>query len=130
MVLKKVFLRNMEGFDAVVFEWANQNKLPVEIFDGKESLFDLVEGLVILHTDHNILREHRDLKDAFAKKGRETHLVDIHGTLSASADSLKFWLENNHPKAILMVGSDDLAAEGTRLQDFLNQLMKRLLTLR
>lgn len=125
MILRKIFLRNTEGFDSIVFSWATQNRIVVEIFDGKLNLFDLVDGLVIVHTDHNILREHRDLREAFVKKGKETHQVDINGTLGAAADSLKFWLENNHPKAILIVGNDQLAL-GPRLRDYLDQFAKRI----
>jgi len=127
MILKKILLRNAEGFDSIVFSWATQNRIDVEIFDGKLNLFDIVDGLVILHTDHNILREHHDLREAFIKKGKESHQVDINGTLGAAADSLKFWLENNRPKAILIVGSDQLAAS-PRLRNYFDQFAKRIIS--
>ena len=125
MLLNKIVLRNTEEFETVIKNWAIRQGIETEVFDGKTSLFDVAESMAVFHADHNISKENKDLIDAFARKGKETHKVDINGTLSAAADSFKFWLENNHPANVLIVGHNNLA-ESRRLQEYLAQLAQRL----
>ena len=125
MLLKKIILRNSEPFETSIENWCKKNNVAVEVFDGKESLFELVSALVIIHTDHNISKENKDLRDAMEKYHKPTQEIDINGTMNASISSLRFWLENNSPENVLMVGDDKLL-ENTRFEDYFNQLEKIL----
>jgi len=60
MLLKKIILRNKDKFELVVEDWSNRMKIQVEVFDGKESLTETVDSLVILHEDHNISKENKN----------------------------------------------------------------------
>lgn len=125
MLLKKIILRNSDPFENFIETWSKQYKIEAVIFDGKESLFELVDSLVIIHTDHNISRENKDLRDQMEKHHKPTREIDINGTMNASISSLRFWLENNAPKNVLMVG-DDKITESTRFEDFFKELGKSL----
>ena len=125
MLLKKIILRNQDPFETAIEKWCNQNNVNVEVFDGKESLFELVSALVIMHSDHNISRENKDLRDAMEKNHKPTQEIDINGTMNASISSLRFWIENNRPENILMVGDEKLL-DNTRFEDYFNQLQKHL----
>jgi len=121
MLLKKIILRNSEPFESAIADWCNKNNVVVEIFDGKESLYDIVSALVIMHSDHNISRENKDLRDAMDKHHKPTQEIDINGTMNASISSLRFWIENNNPEAILMVGDPKLI-ENSRFEEYFKNL--------
>lgn len=125
MLIKKIILRNNDPFESVVEAWAKKLNIEVFIFDGKESLFELVESLVIIHADHNISRENKELRDQTEKHHKPTREIDINGTMNASISSLKFWLENNSPTNVLIIGEDKLG-ETTRLEDYLKALGEQL----
>ena len=125
MLLKKIILRNSDPFEASIENWARQNKVDVAVFDGKESLFELCQSLVIIHADHNISKENKELRSQMEKNHKPTQEIDINGTMNASISSLKFWLENNDPENVLMVGDDKLV-ETPRYQDYMSELAKQL----
>jgi hypothetical protein len=125
MLLHKIILRNNDPFEDAIEKWSKKNNLNVEVFDGKESLFDLVQSLVIIHADHNISKENRELRSIMEKQNKPTQEVDINGTMSASVSALKFWLENNTPDNILMVGDDKLI-DSTRFNEYFKQVETQL----
>lgn len=124
MLLKKIILRNLDPFEKSIEDWAKKNKVDVFVFDGQESLFELVDSLVIIHADHNISKENKDLRDQMEKHHKPTQEIDINGTMTASISSLRFWLENNQPNNVLMVG-DNKIIETTRYTDYLAELGKQ-----
>lgn len=126
MLLKKIILRNQEEFGNSVEEWSKKQNIEVEIFDGQISLLDLVDSIVILHADHNISKENNELRSQLKKKNKPTHQVDINATINASVTSLKFWLENNTPNNVLVVGDNDLV-KSPRLTDYFNRLSENLI---
>jgi hypothetical protein len=121
MLLKKIILRNKEKFEQAVEDWSHKMNIQVEIFDGKESLTDTVDSLVILHEDYNISRENKDLRELLERNHKPTHQVDINATINASVSSLRFWLENNKPKNVLVVGDDKLV-KSTRFEAYFDKL--------
>ncbi|MBK7127766.1 MAG: hypothetical protein IPM74_15000 [Crocinitomicaceae bacterium] len=125
MLLKKIILRNQDAFENTLASWAEKQNIPVAFFDGKESLTDLVESLVILHEDYNISRENKELRELLESHHKSVHQVDINATMSASAGSLKFWLENNKPKNVLVTGDPSLI-KNVRLTTFLDKLEQTL----
>jgi hypothetical protein len=125
MLLKKIILRNSDAFETAISNWCAKNKVVVEVFDGKESLYDVVSAMVIMHADHNISRENKDLRDAMEKYHKPTQEIDINGTMTASISSLRFWIENNRPETILMVGDAKLI-ENSRFEDYFKTLESHL----
>lgn len=125
MLLKKIFLRNKDKFELVVEDWSNRMKIQVEVFDGKESLTDTIDSLVILHEDHNISKENKDLRELLERSHKPTHQVDINATINASITQLRFWLENNKPNNVLFVGDEKLL-KSTRLNDYFDKLSNNL----
>lgn len=121
MLLKKIVLRNDDQFATAILNWAQGQGIDVETFDGKASLFDLVDSLVIIQEDHNVSKETRDLEDAIEKIHKPTHQIDVNGTMNASVASLRFWLENNKPKSVLFVGEEKLT-ESHRFTEYLQKL--------
>lgn len=125
MLLKKIILRNQDPFEKAIETWSVKNKVNHFIFDGSESLFELVDSLVIIHADHNISKENKDLRSQMERHHKPTQEIDINGTMNASISSLKFWLENNNPENVLFVG-DDKIIESTRFEDYLTKLGEEL----
>ncbi len=125
MLLKKIVLRNDDQFATAILNWAGEQKIDVETFDGKASLFEVVDSLVILQEDHNVSREIKDLREAIERIHKPTHQIDVNATMSASVASLRFWLENNNPKSVLIVGEDKMVAS-QRFSEYLDKLAKVL----
>ena len=121
MILKKIVLRSNDGFSQAIEAWAKNKGITIEYFDGKESLFDTVDSLVILHEDHNISKDVKELRDALEKLHKSTHQIDINATMNASVASLRFWIENNKPKSVLFVGNENLT-KSQRFTDYLEKL--------
>lgn len=125
MLLKKIVLRKDDQFATAILNWAGEQKIDVETFDGKASLFEVVDSLVILQEDHNVSREIKDLREAIERIHKPTHQIDVNATMSASVASLRFWLENNNPKSVLIVGEDKMVAS-QRFSEYLDKLAKVL----
>lgn len=125
MLLNKIVLRNRDKFEQVVEDWSKNLNIPVEIFDGKESLLDTVDSLVVLHEDFNISKENKDLRELLERNHKIAHQVDINATMNATITSLKFWLDNNKPKSILFVGDENLT-KNTRLATYFEKLGESL----
>lgn len=125
MLLKKIVLRNRDGFEQMVEGWSKKMNIDVEVFDGKESLLEIVDSIVILHEDFNISKENKDLREVLENHNKISHLVDINATLNASVTSLKYWLENNKPKSVLVVGEEKLT-KNTRLETYFDKLGQTL----
>lgn len=125
MLLKKIVLRNQDQFEKSIETWSGKWHIDAEVFDGKESLLDVVDSVVILHEDHNISRENRDLREWLEKNHKVAHQVDINGTINASVSSLRFWLENNKPQSTLFIG-DERLVKNNRLETYLAKLGESL----
>src|SRR5690606_25076496 len=123
MLLRKIILRNQDPFEQSIENWSRQNNVKVELFDGSVSLFDLSKSLVIIHADHNISKENKELKAQMEKHHKPTREIDINGTMNASITSFKFWLENHDPENVLIAGDDKLV-DSTRYLDYLSELAK------
>ncbi|MBL7898339.1 MAG: hypothetical protein JNJ99_07375 [Crocinitomicaceae bacterium] len=118
-------MRNRDGFEQMVEGWSKKMNIDVEVFDGKESLLEIVDSIVILHEDFNISKENKELREVLENHNKISHLVDINATLNASVTSLKYWLENNKPKSVLVVGEEKLT-KNTRLETYFDKLGQTL----
>jgi len=88
-------------------------------------LLDTVDSLVVLHEDFNISKENKDLRELLERNHKIAHQVDINATMNATITSLKFWLDNNKPKSVLIVGDDQLI-KNTRLTTYFEKLGEHL----
>lgn len=126
MTPMKIVLRNREKFEQVVEDWSKKMKIEVEVFDGKESLLDTIDSVVVLHEDFNISRENKDLRELLERNNKIAHQVDINATMNAAVSSLRFWLENNKPKSVLFVGEEKLT-KNSRLETYFQKLSENLI---
>jgi nitrogen-specific signal transduction histidine kinase len=125
MLLKKIVLRNREKFEQVVEDWSKRMKIDVEVFDGKESLLDTIDSVVVIHEDFNISKENKELRELLERNNKIAHQVDINATMNASVSSLRFWLDNNKPKSVLFVGDEKLT-KSARLETYFEKLAENL----
>ena len=125
MLLKKIVLRNREKFEQVVEDWSKRMNIEVEVFDGKESLLDTIDSVVVIHEDFNISKENKDLRELLERNNKIAHQVDINATMNASVSSLRFWLDNNKPKSVLFVGDEKLT-KSARLETYFEKLTENL----
>jgi hypothetical protein len=121
MLLKKVVLRNEDHFAEAISVWAKQKNVAVETFDGKSSILEIADSMVIIQEDHNVSKEIKELRESLERIHKPTHQIDINATMSASVASLRFWLENNKPKSVLIVGDEKLT-QSHRFNDYLEKL--------
>jgi nitrogen-specific signal transduction histidine kinase len=125
MLLKKIVLRNREKFEQVVEDWSKRMNIEVEVFDGKESLLDTIDSVVVIHEDFNISKENKELRELLERNNKIAHQVDINATMNASVSSLRFWLDNNKPKSVLFVGDEKLT-KSARLETYFEKLTENL----
>lgn len=125
MILKKIILRNDDQFSKSILSWAEAKKIDVETFDGKTSLLEFVDSMVIIQEDHNVTKELKDLRETIEKQHKPTHQIDVNATMSASVASLRFWLENNKPKRVLFVG-EEKTTQSLRFTEYLEKLSQVL----
>ncbi len=125
MLLKKIVLRNREKFEQVVEDWSKRMNIEVEVFDGKESLLDTIDSVVVIHEDFNISKENKELRELLERNNKIAHQVDINATMNASVSSLRFWLDNNKPKSVLFVGDEKLT-KSARLETYFERLTENL----
>lgn len=125
MLLKKIVLRNREKFEQIVEDWSKRMNIEVEVFDGKESLLDTIDSVVVIHEDFNISKENKELRELLERNNKIAHQVDINATMNASVSSLRFWLDNNKPKCVLFVGDEKLT-KSARLETYFQKLTENL----
>lgn len=125
MLLKEIKLRHNEPFEQAIEAWANQNNITATYIDKSEELYDSAEALIIFHEEHNISKDVESIEELFEKNNKFTRSIDINGTMTASLSAIIFWLENNKPQDVLMIGDEKLL-KNERFEQFLNQLSGRL----
>ncbi len=125
MLLKNIVLRNTEDFESSIQEWANQNEIKNEIFNGNNELSEITDAVVLFHEDSNISKENASIKDLFSDNGKFSHTIDVNGTLMASVSSFVFWLENHKPNSILIIGDKKLV-NNKKFDTYLKRLADRI----
>ena len=125
MLLKQILLRKEELFEQSIQDWAGNGSIPVNIFDGSNSLTEEADAVVLFHEDYNISKENESVKELFLNDSKFAHTIDINGTLMAAVSSFVFWLENHKPKKVLVIGDDKLQ-NNEKFKKYLDQLIKRL----
>ncbi|MCT4561036.1 MAG: hypothetical protein N4A41_06630 [Crocinitomicaceae bacterium] len=108
MLIDKIYTRNNTKFAQRIELWCADRKIEALVLDKEDKWEDEVEGLVIFHEDHNLDANGIELRDAFEKKLRPIHKMDVNGTKQVSASHFGLWLERNNCKKVLMIGTDSL----------------------
>jgi len=119
MNLETIYVISDNKFGKYIAEWAGSKKVEVITTQQKNSnLFDLVDGVVIFHENHNFRKEDLETQDVLNENNRAVHKVDLNGTLSATNSNFIMWLERNKPKSLLFL-ADDAVIKNNNLSAFL-----------
>src|SRR5690554_4301826 len=119
MNLETIYVVSDNKFGKYIAEWAGSKKVEVITTQQKNSnLFDLVDGVVIFHENHNFRKEDLETQDVLNENNRAVHKVDLNGTLSATNSNFIMWLERNKPKSLLFL-ADDAVIKNNNLSAFL-----------
>jgi len=125
MLIKEIIVRKQDAFEQSIQTWAEGKTIKFTPFDGKDSLTEVVDAVVLFHENYTISKENKVVKDLFEENGKFSHSVDINGTLIAAISSFVFWLENHKPKNVLFIGDDNII-KNEKFITYLEKLADRL----
>lgn len=123
MEVEEVYIED-NGLGKIVEEWANSFSVQKVTMCEVRSNFDpdLVDGIVVLHANHDMSKHHVELLDIFEKRQKGISKIDVDGTLSVAKSSFDLWLDRNHPKKILVVG-ESVVAKNVNIHRFLSEMI-------
>jgi hypothetical protein len=122
MTVEFIYVLNTGELLTYLQSWANNFDIIVEKADAKEDLSDIIDGVVLIHENHNIQKDMEELVAALDKNNCPGHRVDINGTLAATKSNFEMWVERNKTKRLLFVGKDDLV-KSENFERFFNSLI-------
>ena len=125
MLIKEIIVRSQDAFEKSIQTWAEGNTILFTVFDGKESLTDMADAVVLFHENYTISKENDDIKELFSENGKFSHSIDVNGTLMASVSSFVYWLENHKPNSILIIGDKKLI-KNKKFATYLERLAERI----
>ena len=88
----------------MIMEWSGKIGAESLMLDPKKEAYEQLDGLVILHNDFDISKEHESLSDLLDKNNVPTLKVDLSGTLIALVSNFNMWIDLNKAKRLLVVG--------------------------
>ncbi len=122
MKIELIYLIDQNGFHDVIKTWADQKGIEVAIIDPKSDDFlDLIDGMTLIHENHNFSKEAEELQNYLNKNNRPTHKIDINGTVAATASNFTMWTERNKTKKLLLVGGLEVI-QNPNLNRFLSKI--------
>lgn len=124
MSVSTIFVQSDKPFSMSITEWAGEQGIQVEIYDGRAEE-QQVEGLLLITENQDVEREHSEIYSAFYDKHTPTQRIDINGTLQVAINGFGMWLRSNKCQRILILGSDKLASNDN-LQRFLDRAKKAI----
>lgn len=125
MLIKEIIVRKQDAFEQSIQTWADEKTITFTTFDGKDSLTEVADAVILFHENHTISKENKVVKDLFEENGKFSHSIDVNGTLVASVSSFVFWLENHKPKNVLFIGDDNII-KNEKFITYLERLADRL----
>lgn len=90
--------------DHIIMDWSGKIGAESLVLDSKKETYEQLDGLVILHNDYDISKEHEALSDLLDKNNVPTLKVDLSGTLIALVSNFNMWIDLNKAKRLLIVG--------------------------
>lgn len=122
MELKTIYLVENTKFGKTISEWAENKGFEIKIAAQKNSdLYDVLDGVVLFHENHNFLKEDIETLDSLTKGNRLAHKVDLNGTISATLSNFNMWLSLNKPKNLMFIGAEDMI-KNANLSLFLDRI--------
>ncbi|HTO37259.1 MAG TPA: hypothetical protein VL021_02465 [Brumimicrobium sp.] len=122
MELKTIYLVENTKFGKTISEWAENKGFEIKFAAQKNSdLYDVLDGVVLFHENHNFLKEDIETLDSLTKGNRLAHKVDLNGTISATLSNFNMWLSLNKPKNLMFIGAEDMI-KNANLSLFLDRI--------
>ncbi|MFN5910559.1 MAG: hypothetical protein ACK45H_04400 [Bacteroidota bacterium] len=104
-----IYIKNSSSFGQFIAPWIQERNLNSSDYLNKtEEADDGIDGIVIFSENQEIDRETEEIKNAFDRRQKPVHKIDINGTLMVAISNLDVWLESNRCKKVLFVGDDSL----------------------
>lgn len=104
-----IYIKNSSSFGQFIAPWVQERNLNSSDYLNKtEEADDGIDGIVIFSENQEIDRETEEIKNAFDRRQKPVHKIDINGTLMVAISNLDVWLESNRCKKVLFVGDDSL----------------------
>jgi hypothetical protein len=122
MTVEFIYVLNTGELFTYLQTWANNFDIIIEKADAKEDLSDVIDGVVLIHENHNVQKDMEELVASLDKNNCPGHRVDINGTLAATKSNFEMWVERNKTKRLLFVGKDDLV-KSENFDRFFNSLI-------
>lgn len=119
MKIEDIYFEN-NAFGKIIQEWASAYNVPTHVQD-KTIDMETIDGLVVFHENHDILKHHHDVMDLFNTHQIGISKVDVNGTLSVAVSNFELWLDRNRAKHLLVVGDEKLG-KNPNLIRFLDNL--------
>lgn len=94
--------------DHIIMDWSGKIGAESLVLDSKKETYEQLDGLVILHNDYDISKEHEALSDLLDKNNVPTLKVDLSGTLIALVSNFNMWIDLNKAKRLLIVGKKNV----------------------
>lgn len=122
MNIKEIYSSEGSTFGETIAVWAESIGIEHFKIDLKqEEKIDEIQGLILFHETHDIVRAHQEVISIFEQKQRAISKIDVNGTLMVAVSNFSLWMERNKCKSILVVGSDELL-KNPNLERFLEKL--------
>ena len=121
MSIKKIYTKNKSKFSDRIEALSLAKDIPFVVLDKEDLDFDEIDSLVIFHEDHNLDSNGAEIRDAFERKLRPIHKIDINGTKQVIISHFGLWLERNKIESPLFVGTDQLI-DNPKIEGLLEQM--------
>jgi hypothetical protein len=122
MQIKDIYITKENTFSELLKVWAEKSHLSFNLIDADDNtLYEKVQGIVIIHENHDISKDAEDISKDLDKSNIATHKVDINGTVTATVTNFNMWIERNNCHSILVLAEESLA-KNENLRRFLNHL--------
>lgn len=121
MAIEKIYTRNLSKFSERISQWSTLKNLELVVLEKDEKKVEEIDGLVLFHEDHNLDSQSIEFRDAFEKKLKPIHKIDVNGTKQVSVSHFALWVERNNCKNILMIGTETIV-DNSNFEMLLNKM--------
>jgi hypothetical protein len=122
MKIDCIYLKTNSQFGQYLSPWLQERNLNSSEYKNKiEEADEGIDGIVIFSENQQVDRDTEELKNAFDRRQKPVHKIDINGTVMVAVSNLDLWLERNRCKKVLFVG-DDVLVKNPNLERLFNHL--------
>ncbi len=108
MSIQKIYTKNKSKFSDRIETLSLTKNIEFCVLEKEDVNFDEIDSLVIFHEDHNLDGTGEEIRDAFERKLRPIHKIDINGTKQVIISHFGLWMERNKIQTPLFIGTDQL----------------------